>query len=90
VHKYLGRQKRELRRCYRRRLVAWPALAGVVTTTFMIAPDGEVGSVLVEPGLDAELESCVASVVGAIRFPATRCGRFIQVSYPVRFRLAEK
>jgi Ca-activated chloride channel family protein len=81
----------EVRYCYERELASRPGLAGKVTVTFTIAPNGVVvsssiqQSTLAAPGV----ETCIAQAVRRWSFPSVEGGGIVVVTYPYLFRPAE-
>lgn len=84
IRRYVKRQMEKIRYCYEKELLSDANLEGTVQTTFVISPTGTVlnsrGS-----GMNSNVSSCVAGVVGAIVFPRG-AGDAIQVNYPFTFR----
>jgi TonB family protein len=76
----------EVRLCYERRLAEDPQLAGQVTVTFVVSPDGHVSVASVSGTTihDAAVEACVVGVVRRWTFPAT-AGDPVTISYPFVF-----
>ena len=73
----------QLRACYERELMAFPAMAGMVTVTFAAGPDGRVGQTSVlGSGVSPAVSACAVQVVQALQFPT---GQPISVSYPFQF-----
>ncbi|HEU0037370.1 MAG TPA: AgmX/PglI C-terminal domain-containing protein [Kofleriaceae bacterium] len=70
--------------CYEKALLERPTLAGTTTVKFVIAADGHVASAT-GAGFDPDVDTCVAKVVLAMRFPASNAGD-TAVSYPFVFR----
>ena len=85
IRRYIKRSIQSIAYCYEKQLLATPGLEGTVTVQFLIAPNGTVqgssGS-----GLNSAVSSCVASIVGNIKFPAPKNGGTVQVNYPFNFR----
>lgn len=81
----------EVRYCYERELASRPGLAGKVTVTFTIAPNGVVvSSAIQQSTLSAPVvEACVAQAVRRWTFPSVEGGGIVVVSYPYLFRPAE-
>jgi Ca-activated chloride channel family protein len=84
VRRYIKRHLAKFTYCYEKRLLAKPALEGTITTKFVIGATGAVMAAEAT-GMDAEVSSCVASVLKAIEFPAAKDGGTIQVNYPFNF-----
>jgi hypothetical protein len=71
--------------CYDKQLASKPTIAGTVTASFTIEPDGSVSSATAT-GVDPDVASCVADQVKAIRFPTAK--EKTVVNYPFAFRPA--
>jgi hypothetical protein len=71
--------------CYEKELLSTPKLAGKITITFTIEPDGRVSSASAA-GLTEAVGACVVGVLKKLRFPGDT-GTMI-VSYPFKFRPA--
>ncbi len=78
----------EIRLCYEQRLVDEPTLQGTTRVTFTIGSDGSVLS-STGTGFDPAVDTCVADVIKAIRFPAPDGGGTMRVNYPFIFRPAD-
>lgn len=78
----------EIRLCYEQRLVDEPTLQGTTRVTFAIGSDGRVLS-STGTGFDPAVDTCVAGVIKAIRFPAPDGGGTMRVNYPFIFRPAD-
>ncbi len=78
----------EVRYCYERELGSRPTLAGRVTVTFTIAPNGAVvSSTISHSSLGAPaVESCIATAVRRWSFPSVPGGGIVIVSYPYVLR----
>ena len=75
-----------VRACYEDGLTRRPELAGTVTVTFQIESTGSVSSASASGLGDTQVESCVASVVEGLRFPAGQDRGAIIVNYPFTLR----
>ncbi len=84
IRRYVKRQMEKIRYCYEKELLSDANLEGTVQTTFVISPTGAVLSSK-GSGMNANVSSCVAGVIGAIVFPRG-AGDAIQVNYPFTFR----
>lgn len=76
----------EIRHCYNEALLRKPELAGKLMVDFHIEADGAVSSSAIKESTlgDAKMETCVAGVVKAWKFPQPKGGS-VQVSYPFEF-----
>lgn len=68
VKRYLRRDLSKYRYCFEKQLAIDPSLAGTLTVTFTILPDGKVTAVRVE-GVHDEVENCVAGFVRRLQLP---------------------
>lgn len=86
IRRFIRRNIQKLQYCYEKQLLVKPRLAGTVVAEFTI--DG-AGSVIASTasGVDPEVSSCVARVIGGITFPEPRNGGVVTVKYPFRFDL---
>ncbi|HKQ69168.1 MAG TPA: AgmX/PglI C-terminal domain-containing protein [Polyangiaceae bacterium] len=77
------------RACYDRALKAHPGIKGTFVLSFVVNPDGSIKSAEADQRKSeihaADLETCAASVVKALKFPPSRKGLESQVSYPFDF-----
>ena len=89
IRRSIRQQLTAIRHCYQKALVRQHDLAGTVTASFTIDPDGRVTGSSADGIEDPVLERCVAGVIGAIRFPAARGGGLIKVRYPFHLSRAE-
>jgi Ca-activated chloride channel family protein len=85
LRRYLKRQLNAIRYCYERVLLARPKLTGTLTAHFTINATGHVVQSSAAGLGDAEVEACVAKVIGDIEFPAAPGGGVIVVNYPFTF-----
>jgi FHA domain len=85
IRRYIMRYREQLGYCYEKQLLVHPTMAGQVTAAFFIGPAGVVQSSSAN-GLDTEVSSCIATVIGTIAFPPPRDGGGVQVNYPFTFR----
>lgn len=85
IRRYIRRNIEKIAYCYEKQLLAKPSLAGTVSVSFFIAPNGSVKSAT-GAGVDPEVANCVADVVSAIEFPKPPDGAGVQVNYPFTFR----
>jgi TonB family protein len=88
IRRVIRRHINEARYCYERELARDPDLAGRVTISFVISPDGSVASADVASstlGSDA-VESCLSTAVRRWAFPAPQGGGIVRVSYPFEFQ----
>ncbi|HEY4238985.1 MAG TPA: AgmX/PglI C-terminal domain-containing protein [Kofleriaceae bacterium] len=83
IKRYIHMHYNEISYCYEKELLVKNDLAGEIQADWLITPGGTVqGSVAT--GFDANVASCVASVVGRIEFPKPNGP--VQVHYPFIFR----
>lgn len=73
--------------CYDKVLLNQPTLAGTGTITFVIETDGKVSS-SAGAGLEADVDSCIATVIKNIEFPRPKSMEKVDVKYPFVFRSA--
>jgi hypothetical protein len=85
VRRYLRRNLAKLTYCYEKELLAKPALAGTVSSTFSILESGKVQNVSTT-GVDAAVGSCVSSVLNSIEFPKPKGSGGVQVSVTLAVR----
>jgi outer membrane biosynthesis protein TonB len=76
VKKIVFAHRATIRACYERSLTRVPKLHGRLEVTFVIGPDGKVGSADATDGskLDPELTECVLAEVRSWSFPAPKAG----------------
>jgi hypothetical protein len=84
IRRYVKRAMEKIRYCYEKELLADASLEGTVLASFVISPTGTVMNAQAK-GVQDNVASCVAGVVGAIKFPRG-AGDAIQVNYPFTFR----
>lgn len=96
IHQAIAHQAGELEACARRAQATNAKLEGRVVVKFVIGPKGGVSASYVlsstlsasrtyveaSTGPAAELESCLATVVGTARFPSSDNGGVVIVTYP--------
>jgi hypothetical protein len=87
IRRYVKRNIQKIQYCYEKELVAKTKLAGTVSTSFTILDSGKVSGASAS-GVDAQVASCVAGVLGGIEFPKPRGTGGVSVSYPFTFRPA--
>ena len=87
IKRYIKRSEASIGYCYEKELLARPGIAGTVTIQFLISSSGGVQSSAGQ-GFDANVATCVASVIKNINFPAPRDGSAVTVNYPFTFRAA--
>ena len=87
IRRYIKRNIQRLVLCYEQELATNETLAGTSTAVFVIGEDGKVSGLTVS-GLDAKVDGCLASVLGAIEFPAPKGGT-VRVRYPLTFSPAK-
>lgn len=87
IKRTMGQHSDTITYCYELRLQERPDLAGTVTCSFQILPDGRTA--LVDAiGMDADVADCVALVLEDVRFPPFDQPAGISVRYPFTFRPA--
>jgi hypothetical protein len=87
IRRYIMRSYNKISYCYEKQLLANPTLEGTVKIQFFISPDGSVTSSNGE-GMNDDVSSCVAGVIGAIKFPRPEGGGGVAVNYPFTFHQA--
>jgi hypothetical protein len=87
IRRYIKRNIQKITYCYEKQLLAKPGLAGTVSTSFFITPNGTVQNSAGQ-GVDPEVATCVAGVISGIEFPKPKGGGGVQVNYPFTFRPA--
>ncbi len=87
IRSHVQRQHERIRHCYERTLLTSPAVAGTVTTSFVISPDGRVIRAGATGIGNAGLESCITGVINNMSFPRSSANQITQVtSYPFVLR----
>lgn len=76
-----------IRYCFEKELLSNPSLSGRVTARFVIEPNGTV-SQATAAGMGARMDTCVATVIRRLVFPAPPGGGRVVVSYPFVFNVA--
>jgi hypothetical protein len=87
IRRTIRRHADEVTYCYERRLAERPNLAGTVTTSFRVLPDGHT-ALVDATGVDADVSDCIALVLEGIRFPPFEQPLGVSVSYPFELRQA--
>jgi hypothetical protein len=87
IRRYIRRQLGAIQYCYERALLASAELGGTLHTEFVIDATGTPRDITTS-GVHPDVASCVATVIGSIKFPAARNGGFTKVVYPFELRLA--
>jgi hypothetical protein len=82
IRRYVQWNEAQIRYCYQSRLNDNPVIAGTMRTHFLLSCNGDVTAVTAT-GVDAELASCVAGAIKAIRFP--EAGSTAEINYPFHF-----
>ena len=75
----------KIRYCYEKHLLTDPTLAGTVTTTFVLTPEGAVLEITAT-GVSDGVALCIRDVVTRIKFP--RFESLLSITYPFHFRRA--
>lgn len=88
IRRYIRRNVAKITLCYENQLLRKPKLSGTVVATFTIEKTGLVTKSTAS-GLDADVASCVANVIGAIEFSKPQGGGVVEVKYPFTFRPSE-
>ncbi len=88
VRRVLRQYSARLRYCYEKALLTQPGLKGKILAKFVIDSTGTVDHVSVD-GFDSKLDTCVATALRAMRFPASDGGGIVQVRAPIVFSLRE-
>ena len=83
IRRYTRRALPKLLFCYEQELATKKTLQGTSTAVFSIGEDGKVSELSVS-GLDANVDGCIADVLGAVEFPAPKGGT-VSVRYPLTF-----
>lgn len=84
----IAAHKDEFRLCYEKEINAeTPALAGRVSTNFVIGSTGRVTKAGIESSTlkNANTESCILNVIRRIDFPIPQGAGVVQVTYPFKF-----
>ncbi len=84
IRRYIQRNKRKIKNCYDRQLLVNANLKGTVRSSFTIMPAGNVIN-STATGVSGAVSSCVAAVIGTIKFPKPKGGGVVNVKYPFRF-----
>jgi len=84
IRRYIQRNKRKIKNCYDRQLLVNSNLKGTVRSSFTIMPAGNVIN-STATGVSGSVSSCVAMVIGTIKFPKPKGGGVVNVKYPFRF-----
>jgi len=87
IKRYIKQREARISYCYEKELLAHPGIAGEVKVQFLISATGNVQS-SVGVGFDANVATCVADVIHAIDFPASKSGSTVTVNYPFIFKTA--
>lgn len=77
--------RQDYARCYKDELKKDPQLAGKVTVSFTIGPNGKVTRAT-GTGMTPAMNECVAKVFTRMQFPKPTDGGVVNVNYPVIFR----
>lgn len=87
IRRFVRRHDEEFSYCYEFNFREKPSLAGTVTTSFRILPDGRITEIEAS-GVDADVADCIALVLERIRFPAFDDPVGLRVNYPFTLRPA--
>jgi hypothetical protein len=87
IRRYIMRRYEQIRYCYDKQLLAHPNISGEVEIRFLITPNGTVqgSNGAAGAGMDHEVASCAADIIGSIAFPAPGDGGGVQVNFPLTF-----
>jgi hypothetical protein len=85
IRRYMKRNLAKISYCYEKELLARPALEGTVTVNFLLSANGAVTESRAT-GVDAAVSSCIAGVVGAIKFPRVGDTGVFPIRYPFQLR----
>ena|GEM_PF-1410609 len=90
IDSYIRRNLAKIRWCYERELARDQSLNGKISILFKINGDGTVGNSNVKRStMQSEpVETCVASTIKKIHFPAPKGGGIVVVTYPFVFKNA--
>lgn len=90
IQQVIRRNIAKVRYCYERELARTPALAGRVTTRFIINPAGAVSSASIQSTTlnNTTVEACVTKMLQSFHFPHPPGGGVVIVTYPFVFRSA--
>ncbi len=90
IRRVIQRNIGQVRFCYEQALGGRPDLSGRVAVRFAISPTGSVQTAMVASSSlgDARVESCVASAMRRLSFPAPENGGMVMVTYPFMFSSA--
>lgn len=86
IRRVVGKKKKNLLKCYKKRLKEKPALRGKLTLRWTIGPNGKVGAVSPAPNNigDSELGVCAGKVVKSMEFKKPQ-GGMCAVKWPFIF-----
>lgn len=75
----------EIRACYNEGLGRDPALGGRLVAEFKVSGEGQVAALpkIATSIGDAEVDSCIADAIHGWRFPKTRAGEEVLITYPI-------
>ncbi len=90
LRRYVRRKLARIRHCYERELLKDPTLKGRVVATFTIGPDGKVVASEAKGMTNADLNTCISTVVKSIQFPKIPGGGSVYVTYPFTFQPAKR
>jgi hypothetical protein len=85
VRRFLMRNKNRLLYCYEKRLLAKPGIAGKLTATYSIGPDGTVHDAAAK-GVDDEVAACVGQTLDSIEYPKPSDGAKVSVTFSATFK----
>lgn len=76
-----------IKSCYENALRRNRNLAGKLTVTFVVGPDGRVKSSFIKKSTitDSIMEECILNVVNRWEFPKPKGGKEVTVNYPFSF-----
>ncbi len=85
IRRYVRRKLSHIKYCYEKQLLADPSLAGTVRVKFVIDSAGRVATASAT-GISKQVDSCIAGVFQAMRFPKPKGGGVVSVVYPFTFK----
>lgn len=90
IQRVIRKNMRRVKYCYEKALARHVQLAGKVSMSFTIGPDGRVTSARVKSSTLklGGLGRCLERVILSMRFPKPTGGGSVKVTYPFRFRPA--
>jgi hypothetical protein len=90
VRRVIKRAMPGIKFCYEQGLQQNNDLGGKVRVKFVVAPNGSVADSRAVEGIDAKVDSCVASKIAQLSFPMPANGSVVEITYPFMFQSASK